>query len=84
MNNQINTNEDRAERALHALREYKLYCDEATRALGREETIGDLLIDLMHLCDLSNISFDEIASRAHGHHRHEVREEWRQDEELVK
>lgn len=83
MNNQINTNKERAERALHALREYKLYCDEETGELDREETIGDLLIDLMHLCDRSNISFDEIVSRAHEHHRHEVKEERRQDEEIA-
>lgn len=42
-----------------------------TIADGLDTAIGDLLVDLMHLCDQEGLDFAEILERASGHHEAE-------------
>ena len=36
--------------------------------------IGDLLCNLIHLCDEEDLNFDDLVANAHDHHWHETRE----------
>ncbi len=63
----------RAARSLRVLRAYAIEC-----CGGRDDdeeydtSVGDLLADLMHLCDLLGLDFDSACAMAAVHHEAEV------------
>jgi hypothetical protein len=64
------TNLDRAnwaDKAIMAFRE-ETYCDH-------DESLGDLLCDLMHWADATNFDFDAALDRARGNYEAELAEE---------
>jgi hypothetical protein len=62
-----NMNSDRAEWAASALRQFQ--CVTGT---DYEDSLGDLLCDLMHWCDRNNFDFEAAFSRARGHYEAET------------
>ena len=59
-----------AQKALAAFKE-ETHCDD-------EDTLCDLLCDLMHQCDRDGVSFDEQLDRARSHYKVEIDPEaWR-------
>lgn len=62
-------NHSRAEWAAAALDAF----DEAVGG-DREDSISDLLCDLMHYCDRTSCDFDNELQRARGHYQEETRE----------
>jgi hypothetical protein len=62
-----NMNNDRAEWAASALRQFQ--CVTGT---DYEDSLGDLLCDLMHWCDRNNFDFGLALNRARGHYEAET------------
>ena len=62
-----NMNDDRAEWAASALRQFR--CVTGT---DYEDALGDLLGDLMHWCDRNNFDFELALNRARGHYQAET------------
>ena len=60
-------NGDRAEWAGAALRHFQ--CSTGTEY---EDSLGDLLCDLMHWCDRNNFDFEAALFRAQGHYAAET------------
>lgn len=60
-------NDDRAEWAHAAILAF-----EKTTGSEREESLGDLLADLMHWCDRNNQDFDLALDRARAHYQEET------------
>jgi len=61
------TNADRAEWAAAALRHF-----QCTTGCDYEDSLGDLLCDLIHWSDRSNFDFEAALLRARGHHAAET------------
>lgn len=71
------TNADRADWALTAV---KVFAEETGMGpdRGNEElftVLQDLLCDIMHLCDVEGVSFEEVFGQARGVYNEEVQEE---------
>ena len=62
-----NLNADRADWAAAALREF-----QRVASADDEDTLGDLLCDLMHWSDRNNLDFDAALSRAQMHYEAET------------
>jgi hypothetical protein len=62
-----NMNNDRAEWAAAALRHF-----QCTTGTDYEDTISDLLGDLMHWCERNGVKFDAELSRARRHYEAET------------
>lgn len=67
-------NQERADIAFHAL---ELYADKTGLSMKHDEetAIGDLLADIMHLCDRDGIQFDTYLLRARMHYDAEQTED---------
>jgi hypothetical protein len=63
------TNKDRAEWAAAALRHY-----QSITGTDREDSLGDLLCDLMHFANTNNFDFKAAVIRASGHYIEELYE----------
>lgn len=66
-------NEGRADRAQSALNHFATECGETDNATSTQ--IGDLLGDLMHLCNREDLDFETLATTAECHYNEEVEEE---------
>lgn len=64
----IPTNADKAEMAYQAV-------DGYGGSESLEECVTDILADLMHLCDVEEMSFSQLFDRAFDHYNEEKREE---------
>ena len=62
-------NTARASFAAHALVAYAKHAGEE----GFSDQVGDMLCDLMHLCDALSVDFDDELSRAQNNHKSELR-----------
>jgi len=62
-------NDDRAEWAATALRSF-----QRRTGTEHEDSLGDLLCDLMHWCDRSDFDFEAALSRARSHYEAETGE----------
>jgi hypothetical protein len=60
-------NDDRAKWAAAALRQFR-----HTTGADHEDSLGDLLCDLMHWSDRNNFDFEAALSRAQGHYQAET------------
>ena len=70
----MTTNELRAQRAWQATRRYHQECDDSDGDTT-DETITDLLADLMHFCDEQGIDFESCSRMATMHYEAEVNHE---------
>ena len=68
------SNSDRAYWALMACREFGKHTGQDTEG-ELEDIIGDLLANLMHLCDQEEIEFDDMVEDGRMHHTAEYAEE---------
>jgi hypothetical protein len=68
----MTTNEQRAERAWKAATRYQQAVHGDSDGDITDETITDLLTDLMHLCDAHEFDFDACLRMANTHHDAEV------------
>jgi len=62
------TNAERAQRAARVLTDYKRRHDPGEDA---ETVLTDLLADLLHYCDKTDLDFAKIEERARGHYLEE-------------
>ena len=67
----MTTNEQRAQRAWQATWRYHQECDDPDGDTT-DETITDLLADLMHFCDEQGIEFDSCLRMANSHYNSEA------------
>ena len=63
------TNKDRAGWAQTAL---DAFVEEVGDAGDLGDNIGDLLCDIIHLCDAAKLDFDQLLDRARGHYAAEI------------
>lgn len=66
------TNPLRAEWARAGLAEFAVQVGLDHPDESLETVIGDFLADLLHLCDLEGIYFEDMVSRARAHYEAEV------------
>ena len=71
------TNKDRANWAFVGVKAFaeETGLDIAPEADGLETAISDFLVDLLHLCDVNELDFAELESRALRAYRDELWEE---------
>lgn len=69
----IETNDDRARRAAHALRTYRDYTGDG--ATAPDEDVIDFLTDLRHYCDRHGLALGNCDRIAHGHYLEELTKE---------
>jgi DNA-directed RNA polymerase subunit RPC12/RpoP len=65
------TNKDRSQAAKKALLAHSL-ATGLTKSDGVETAIGDLLADLMHLCDAEKVDFEKMVCVARGYYDHDT------------
>ena len=71
----MTTNEQRAERAWKAATRYQQAANGDSDGDIADETITDLLTDLMHFCDEQGIDFESCLRMANMHYEAEVAHE---------